>query len=88
MLIIKKFSGDIPVIDYSITWYKRIGHGGAKKLLSSQNYLKGPVLEVYRAYRIAETTFEDSGDYIVQVQTQFDSDVKIVNLVIQEGILC
>jgi len=52
--------------------------------LSTQNYLKGPVLEEYREYRINAATFEDSGDYIVQVQTQFDSDVKVVNLVIQD----
>ena len=42
------------------------------------------MLEIYRELKIPDSTFSDSGDYIIRVQTQFDYDEKIVNLVIQD----
>ena len=81
-ILLPSLNHDNYVKDYTITWYKK-GEGNKKTFLTSQSYLKGPVLEVYREYTIPKTSFEDSGDYIVRVQTQFDFDQKIVTLLIQ-----
>ena len=80
-ILLPSFNHDNYIKDYNITWFK-LGTSGDRTVLTSQSYLKGPVLKVYRELKIGNAKFNDSGDYLIKVQTQFDFDQKTVNLVI------
>jgi hypothetical protein len=64
--------------DYNVTWFKLGRNGNKKRVKKSQSYLKG--IE----YIIEKAAFAQAGDYVINVETEFDSDEKTVNLIVQD----